>query len=104
MPQGKAKTNALQRDMGVGLTNATKNYAFHKRMKAADAGMAVQGMQFDLDDAKAEAEFRAQDKRDKSPASIQKGMAASTRKTQAASTAAKKSTPVSPMRKLLKIK
>ena len=85
--------------------NAATNALFHKNMRNADAAQYIRDLQFGMDDAKAEAEIRAEEKREKSPASIQKGMAASTRKTQAASAAARKqSTPVSPMRKLLKIK
>ena len=87
--------------------NAATNALFHKNVRRGDAAQYMRSLQFDMDDAKAAAEYRAEDKREKSPASIQKGMAASTRKTQAASASAKATAgkaPASPMRKLLKVK
>ena len=94
-------------------SDAATNALFHKNRRRGDAAQYMRSLQFDMDDAKAAAEWRAEDKREKSPASIQKGMAASTRKTQAASAAARRpasngtfkgGSPRSSMSKNLKIK
>jgi len=94
-------------------SDAAKNALFHKNRRNGDAAQYMRDLQFGMDDAKAAAEWRAEDKREKSPASIQKGMAASTRKTQAASAAARRpasngtfkgGSPRSSMSKNLKIK
>jgi hypothetical protein len=97
---GQAKTAALQREMARGTEKARDYNDIVKMGNDPDK----RSLQFEMDDAKVAAEDRSAKRLAKSPATIQKGMAESTRKTQAASAAAKKSTPVSPMRKLLKIK
>lgn len=85
--------------------NAATNAAFAKRMRQVDARETNRQMQVDMNDAKLQQEDKSRIDREKSPASIQQGMAASTRKTQAASAAARKqSTSASPIRQLLKIK
>jgi len=98
--KGQSKTAALQREMARG-TEKARDYNDIEKM-GSDPNKS--SLQYEMDDAKVAAEDRSAKRLAKSPATIQKGMAESTRKTQAASAAAKKSTPVSPMRKLLKIK
>jgi hypothetical protein len=98
--KGQLKTAALQREMARGTEKARDYNDIEKMGYDPDK----RSLQWEMDDAKVAAEDRSAKRLAKSPATIQKGMAESTRKTQAASAAAKKSTPVSPMRKLLKIK
>ena len=98
--KGQSKTAALQREMAGGTEKARDYNDIEKMGYDPDK----RSLQWEMDDAKVAAEDRSAKRLAKSPATIQKGMAESTRKTQAASAAAKKSTPVSPMRKLLKIK
>ena len=100
MKSGQLKTAALQDEMRRG-TNKARDL---NQIDKDNRRFAPIYQQEDMQEAKLQAEERSAASRAKSPATIQKGMAASTRKTQAASAAAKKSAPVAPMRKLLKIK
>jgi len=97
--KGQSKTAALQREMARGTEKARDYNDIVKMGNDPDK----RSLQYEMDDAKVAAEDRSAKRLAKSPATIQKGMAESTRKTQAASAAAKKSEPA-PMRKLLKIK
>jgi hypothetical protein len=107
MKSGQLKTAALQDEMRRGTNKARDQYQIEKDNKR----LAPIYQQQDMQEAKLQAEERSAASRAKSPATIQKAMAAGTRKTQAAS--AKRSTsngtfkggsPRSTMSKNLKIK
>jgi hypothetical protein len=98
--KGQSKTAALQREMARGTEKARERNDLEKLPYDSDR----RHLQWEMGDATIAAQDRSAREREKSPASIQIGMAASTRKTQAASAAAKKSAPAPSMRKLLKIK
>lgn len=96
---GQSAIAKLQDDMSWGRTKSDWNDLVNKEDKRQEP----QRIQAQMQSAKLQAEKRSANERAKSPASIQKGMAASTRKMQAASTA-KKASPPQGMRGLLKIK
>ncbi len=98
--KGQSKTAALQREMARGTEKARERNELEKMPYDPDR----RHLQWEMADGTYFAQQESAKQREKSPASIQIGMAASTRKTQAASAAARKSAPIAPMRKLLKIK